>query len=85
LEANQAVSFFVKLENFRDDDDVSVQSLTLENGKTQEELVIKGQGHDYVTISRCPMGTKANEEECEEMSQHTNIHNRTIIFRPYPD
>jgi hypothetical protein len=79
LEANQqAVSFFIQLENFRDDS--SVQSLTLENGKTQEKLVIK-RGH-YVTISRYPVGI--NEAEwMEEMSQDPNIHNRKIEFGQY--
>jgi hypothetical protein len=81
LEANQAVSFFIKLTSFRDDD--SVQSLTLKNGQTQEKLVTKGIGtnenYDYVTISRYPMGT--NEEEwIKEMRQHPNIDNREIDF-----
>jgi hypothetical protein len=85
MEATQAVSFFIKLSKFRDD--ASVQSLTLENGQTQEKLVIKGENESYhpvVTISRCPMGT--NEEEWgEEMSQPPNFDNRTIKFDPYPD
>jgi hypothetical protein len=79
LEANQAVSFFIKLEGFCDD--ASVQSLTLENGQTQEKLVIKGVNgiFDPVTISRYPLGT--NEEEWnEEMSEYPKIHNRQIIF-----
>jgi hypothetical protein len=83
MEATQAVSFFIKLEIFRDDD--SVQSLTLENDKTQEQLVIKGktEGHDFVSISRYPMGT--NEEKFfEEMGQRPIIDNRTIYFEPYP-
>jgi hypothetical protein len=66
---------------FRDDD--SVQSLTLENGKTREKLVIKGANGDYrpVTISRYPMGT--NEKEwIEELSQHSNMDNRKIEFYP---
>jgi hypothetical protein len=81
----QAVSFFIKLEKFRDQ--TSVQSLTLENGQTQEKLVIKGanERYDPVTILRCPMG--ANEEEwIEEISQNLNTDsNREIIFDPYPD
>jgi hypothetical protein len=83
LDDNQAVSFFIKLEEFRND--VSVQSLTLENSQTQEKLVIKGrtQGHEYVSISRYPMGT--NEEEwAEEMQmsqrQYPSIVNRRIEF-----
>jgi hypothetical protein len=78
-EANQAVSFFIKLYNFHDN--ASVQSLILENGQTQEKLVIKGKSRsrDFVRILRYPIGT--NEKEwVEEMSQHTNTHNRTIEF-----
>jgi hypothetical protein len=82
LEASQPVSFFIKLENFRDQ--ANVQSLTLENGQTQEklELVIKGviPGHDSAMISRYPMGT--NEEWIEAMSQFSNIDNRKIEFYP---
>jgi hypothetical protein len=85
LEANQqAVSFFIKLEDFRDAP--VVQSLTLENGKTQEKLAIKGKTQDrnYVTISRYPMGT--NEEEwIIEMSQYAIIDNRKIEFMEYRD
>jgi hypothetical protein len=81
LEANQAVSFFIKLENFRDA--TTVQPLTLENGQTREKLVIKGktQGQDYVSILRCPLGT--NEEEWIEEMQRPNSDNRKIIFDPY--
>jgi hypothetical protein len=78
LEANQAVSFFIFLKHFRD---VSVQSLTLENGKTREKLVIKAktQEHDYVTISRYPMGI--NEEKWnEEMNQRPNTRRRKITL-----
>jgi hypothetical protein len=85
MEATQAYSFFIKLSKFRDE--ASVQSLTLENGKTREKLVIKGANESYdpvETISRYPMGT--NEEEWnEEMSQFPKIDNRTIKFDPYPD
>jgi hypothetical protein len=77
LEANQAVSFFVNLKDFRDD--ANVQSLTLENGQTQEKLVIKGTTRRHVSISRFPMGT--NEEEwIEEMNQRPNTDNRKIEF-----
>jgi hypothetical protein len=82
LEANQAVSFFIKLINFRD---ASVQSLTLENGQTQEKLVIKGRtgGQYYVTISRYPM--KTNEKEwVEEMNQVIEPDNRIIEFNAHP-
>jgi hypothetical protein len=80
LEASQAVSFFIKLEGFCDD--ASVQSLTLENGKTKEKLVIK-RG-DYVTISRYPIGTNEGEWT-KEMSQDPDpdIHNRKIEFGKY--
>jgi hypothetical protein len=83
LEASQAVSFLIYLKHFRDE--VSVQSLTLENGHTQEKLVIRGTNEflyePAVSISRCPMGT--NEEEwIQEMSQHTNRYNRIIEFDP---
>jgi hypothetical protein len=79
LGANQAVSFFIKLRQFRDED--NVQTLILENDQRREKLVIKGKtrGLEYVSILRYPMGT--NEKEwIEEMSQRTNIDNRTIIF-----
>jgi hypothetical protein len=79
LEASQAVRFFIKLKEFRDF--ANVQSLTMENGQTQEILVIKGvnENTDYVTISRYPMGT--NEEEWnKEMNEDANIYNREIIF-----
>jgi hypothetical protein len=77
LEANQAVSFFIELdEDFRDV--ASVQSLTLENSQTQEKLVIKGTAL-CMTISRYPMGT--NEEKwVKEMSQRPNTDNRRIEF-----
>jgi hypothetical protein len=84
LEANQAVSYFILPTFFRDDD--SVQSLTLENGKTREKLVIKGANENsipVVTISRYPIGT--NEKEwIEELSQHSNMDNRKIEFYPFP-
>jgi hypothetical protein len=78
LEINQqAVSFFVKLIAFRDED--NVQSI-LENVLTQEKLVInkgKTRVHNYVSISRYPNGT--NEKKWnEEMSQRPNISNRKI-------
>jgi hypothetical protein len=70
LYANQAVSFFAcflgRLE------DGIVQSISLANDKTQEELMIKGidpnpdLGH-FVTISRYPIG--ATEEWIEENAQ----------------
>jgi hypothetical protein len=78
LEATHAVSFFIKLENFRDS--ASVQPLILENGQTQEKLAIKGktEDHDYLSISRYPLGT--NEKEwIEEIVQHEYVDNRTII------
>jgi hypothetical protein len=75
--ANQAVSFFVKLRQFNDDS--NFQSLTLENGQTQEKMVIKRENDHIVTISRYPIGT--NEEEWDhEMRQPPNIDNRKISF-----
>jgi hypothetical protein len=84
LEANQAVSFLIYLKYFRDE--ASVQSLTLENGQTQEKLVIQGKtelhDHDYVTISRYPMGI-SEEEWIKVMCQHPTIHkHRSIEFDP---
>jgi hypothetical protein len=80
LEANQAVSFLIQLQNFRDE--ASVQSLTLKNGQTQEQLIIRGANEFYepvVSISRCSMGT--NEEKWnDELRQSANIHNRKILF-----
>jgi hypothetical protein len=86
LEANQAVSIFVKLQilcrlQILRRDAASVQSQTLENSQTREKLVIKGATGFYTptTISRYPFGT--NEEEwSEEMSQCQNIDNRMIKF-----
>jgi hypothetical protein len=79
LEANKAVSFFIELKNFRDA--YSLQFSTLENGQTQEKLVIKGKTQ-HVSISRYPIGT--NEEKWnEEMSQGPNIPNRKIEFYEY--
>jgi hypothetical protein len=80
LEANQAVSFFVILSRFRDE--ASVQFLTLENGQTQEKLAIKGitEGHDYVTITRCPLEMEINDEWGEEMKQQRQNSNRAIEF-----
>jgi hypothetical protein len=72
LEANQAVSFFIKVDEFRDQ--ASVQSQTLENSKTQEKLVFEGKirGHyNYVTISRYQMGIN-DEEWIEETGKHAN-------------
>jgi hypothetical protein len=79
LEANHPVSFFIKLNAFRDD--AIVQSLTLENGQTQEKLAIKGTIH-YVTISRYPMGTNEGEWD-EEMNQGPNLSHRRIQFYDY--
>jgi hypothetical protein len=79
LEANQAVSFFVKLQLFGAA--VTVQSQTLDNGQTLEKLVIKGATgiYDSTTISRYTIGT--NEEEWDkEISQHQNIGHREILF-----
>jgi hypothetical protein len=81
LEANGAVSFFIKLLYFRDSD--SVQSLTLENGQTQEKLVIKGANgiHDpVVSISRYPMGTNEKEWIDELNHAHTLTIGTSIYF-----
>jgi hypothetical protein len=71
---NQAVSFFIKLENFYDAD--RILSVTLENSQTREKLVFKSKT-GYVTISRYPMGT--NRKEWKEMCQHPN-HDRQVVF-----
>jgi hypothetical protein len=58
----------------------------LENGQTQEKLVIKGktEGHEYETISRYPLEMEINEEEwIGEMKQRPNIYNRRIEFSVY--
>jgi hypothetical protein len=65
LEVNQtAISFFVYLyfENA-----TNVQSVTLENGKTQEKLVIRREAFG-MSISRHPIG--ATEKWIEEMNQY---------------
>jgi hypothetical protein len=83
LEANQAVSFFIRFHMFRDED--SVQSLTLENGKTHEKLVIRGKTGDnkFLSISRCPMGTNEAEwiEEIIIDFKDHRIINRHIAFK----
>jgi hypothetical protein len=81
LEAKQAVCFFIQLENFCDA--TNVQSLTMENGITQEELVIKPANDNYkfMTILRYPMGTTV--EWIEEMSHYHTIHKRRIEFCEY--
>jgi hypothetical protein len=81
LEANQAVSFFIKFAKFRDY--ASVRSMTLENCQTREKLVIKlkTQGPDYLSISRCPMETNV-EVWIKEMRKRPNLENRTIEFGP---
>jgi hypothetical protein len=67
VDANQAVSFFAYI----DGNAANAQSLSLDNNKTQEKLVIKVIGPsltrrgNYVTISRYPMGAK--EEWIKEM------------------
>jgi hypothetical protein len=86
LKANQPVSFFIKLEYFR----VLplVESLTLENSQTQEQLVIKQEtqrlGSGPVSISRYPMETN-QEEWIKEMEQRPNTDNRKIEFSEYSD
>jgi hypothetical protein len=73
LDANQAVSFFAYIWNPSCRNiNAWFKSLSLDNNKTQEKLVIKGIDPDlgdFVTISRYPMGAK--EEWIKEM--------RTII------
>jgi hypothetical protein len=57
------------------EDAATVQSLSLDNNRTHEKLVINGNGtaptntnlEDYVTISRYPMG--ATEEWIKEMTK----------------
>jgi hypothetical protein len=63
LDANQAVSFFACI---RGKLDANIQSISLDNDKTQEKLVIEGIGprpEHFVTISRYPMGMEAKAEE----------------------
>jgi hypothetical protein len=66
--AEQAVSFFVQLYVYLDDDQ-HVEELTLDNWQTQERLVIKEhRDKDYdVSISRFPIG--ANAEWIEHMAK----------------
>jgi hypothetical protein len=85
LEAKQAVSFFIQLLYFRDD--AIVESLTLENGQTQEKLVLRGANEFYdpvVSISRFPIKTNV-DEWIKEMGQHPNFDNRIIQFGPDPE
>jgi hypothetical protein len=66
LDANQAVSFFVCILGKHETE--NVQSISLDNDKTQEKLVIEGIGprpDHFVTISRYPMG--ATEEWINEV------------------
>jgi hypothetical protein len=73
LDANQAVSFFASIIG---DATADVQSLSLDNNKTQETLVIQGlhtdpNMKDFVTISRYPMG--ATEEWIKEMKKGMEV------------
>jgi hypothetical protein len=70
LDANQAVSFFASIWNssYRT---ANSQSLSLDNNKTQEKLVIDHNLEDFVTISRYPMGAK--EEWIKEMRKGMEI------------
>jgi hypothetical protein len=81
LESNQAVSFFIQFQNFRDN--ASVESMTLENSQTQEKMVIKrkirGYNSLYVSISRYPMGINEKKWD-EEISKRLNFGNRKIEF-----
>jgi hypothetical protein len=71
LDANQAVSFFACTLGWLEDG--IVQSISLDNDKTHEKLVIKANDSNpdnpspdyFVTISRYPMG--ATEEWIKEM------------------
>jgi hypothetical protein len=80
LEAKEtAVSFFVHL-CFRDT--TNVQSVTLENGITQEKLVIRQEAFG-MSISRHPIG--ATEKWIEEMNKDfmlktLNVKQRKIII-----
>jgi hypothetical protein len=76
LDANQAVSFFVCIQIWNRDEAAHVQSLSLDNNKTQENLVIQGLDIDpnligFVTISRYPMG--ATEEWIKEMRKGMEV------------
>jgi hypothetical protein len=66
--AEQAVSFFVHLYVWPDDQ--HVDELTLDNWQTQERLVIKehrNMNYDEVSISRFPI--EANAEWIEDMAK----------------
>jgi hypothetical protein len=67
LDANQAVSFFACILGKHEAENLH-QSISLDNNKTHEKLVIEGIGprpEHFVTISRYPMG--ATEEWINEV------------------
>jgi hypothetical protein len=65
LAAKQAISFLVFLDDFRDWK--RVHSVTLENEKTNEKLMVEiNRNFGEVSISRYP--SAANEEWIEEMA-----------------
>jgi hypothetical protein len=67
LEAKKAVAFFIHIE-YLVHVNSSVQSLTLDNGLTNEKLVIERKNLFNVTISRYPCGT--SEEWIKTMTEN---------------
>jgi hypothetical protein len=85
LEANeqQAVSFFFKVYNPAPwiDVDYDVQSVSLDNAKTQEKLVINPGDNECMTISRYPMKASVEwinemEKSIEDMEEEWNSENQ---------
>jgi hypothetical protein len=67
LEAKKALTFFIHIKHLVHVNS-SVQSLTLDNGQTNEKLVIERKNLFRVAISRYPIG--ASEEWIKTMAEN---------------
>jgi hypothetical protein len=80
MDSSGTASFFIRLRNFPNAD--NVQSDSLENSKTSEKLVINGTDQPFrirtVTIARSPM--QANKEFIEEMGKEFDFEYRYIYI-----
>jgi hypothetical protein len=79
LEAKKAVTFFIHFDYWFYS--TSVQSLTLDNGQTNEKLVIERKDDFVVVISRYPIGS--SQELIKRMAEKpTHKYRYIIIDRP---
>jgi hypothetical protein len=80
LDANQAVSFFACIRGGNHEAGI-VQSISLTNDKTHENLVISPDLEDFVMIARYSMGAKAEEwikEIVQIIREITHLQERKI-------